>query len=506
VSDTVLLADSDADRSRRVAAACRERGLAAHRVSHGAAALEYALAEHPAAMVVQQALPLIDGPRLAEILQSNPRTASLGVLIVDDSAEDAESGPASRRVLPGASDPETIARFLSALIERRPRVAGPEAPDDTPSIEGSLAQLGLGELIELFHVNRKSGAIELRSGGGRGAERGEIHLEGGDVVQARAGEVAGEKAFFRLLRWRRGSFAFREGPVRGERGIERATRALLREAERQGKEWSRLGQALPPGHARVTLKVGRASLPNLLHPVTQEVLLVLELSDRVQDVVDRCSYPDYQVLRTLQTLARRGMVELHGEGESPERPRAGLFSPAVAARLRDWLDQGRSRDAAPVDAKVPVWASDAAALGALVERLGRLPGAARTAAGRAGVTPLLRVPLDFEVGVELLGVPTAAGFAPIWPLCAHGALAALFVHAGAVEGSVEALGPAIEAASRSPRARVFHLLLDEKQENGAAELCERLGLFDDRFVLRLPLEPPDAAEAALRELLGRLVP
>ena len=221
--------------------------------------------------------------------------------------------------------------------------------------------------------------IELREGGGRRAATGRIDLCDGDVVQARIGSVEGEKALYRLLAWRRGSFAFREQPVARERGaIERPTRALLREAQRQADEWQRIGSELPAPHARVALKVARSSLPSVLHPLTQEVLLVLELSSRVSDVLDRCSFPDYQVLRTLQTLIRRGMVELRADSAAPEPPAGGLFGPALAARLRDWLDQGRPRDAAPIDAKVVLFASEPEAARTFAALLARLPGVEQT--------------------------------------------------------------------------------------------------------------------------------
>ena len=56
-----------------------------------------------------------------------------------------------------------------------------------------------------------------------------------------------------------------------------------------------------------------------------------------------------------------------------------------------------------------------------------------------------------------------------------------------------------------PRARSFHLLLDEKGPQGIAELCKRLALFDDRNVLAVAPEPRNAGPA-LRELLTRWLP
>ena len=49
------------------------------------------------------------------------------------------------------------------------------------------------------------------------------------------------------------------------------------------------------------MKIPRSALPNVIHPLTQEVLMVLEHYTRVSEILDHCSYPDYQVLRTLHT-------------------------------------------------------------------------------------------------------------------------------------------------------------------------------------------------------------
>jgi len=505
--DTVLVADGDTERGRRVAEACRAIGIEARVVTHGAAALEIALAEKPAAMVAQVELPLIDGTRLAGILHANPHTRSMAMLFVGDgpgdgAARDTQNG----QVIPGHADPDTIAHFIQALLRKRSPEPLAAAGRDAPGVEGKLAQVALSELIELFHVNRKTGVIELRQRGGRRAATGRIALRDGDVIQAQTGSVEGEKALYRLLAWRRGSFAFREGAVDERASIERPTRALLREAQRQADE-SEIRSELPAAHARIALKVARSSLPNVLHPLTQEVLLALDLSGRVQEVLDRCSFPDYQVLRTLQTLIRRGMVELRAENARPETPAGGLFAPSLVARLRDWLEQGRSRDAAPLDAKVVLIASQPEAASALVSLFARVPGVEHTPRGETpGVWPTLRIAVDEDVAIELFEVPADARFAPIWPIAAHGALATLFVHSGGIDASVAALRAAIEEVGALPRSRCFHLLLEKTDPRAVGALSERLALFDDRSVLAVSPERPDAAAASLRELLARLLP
>jgi CheY-like chemotaxis protein len=511
VSEIVLIADADGERGRRIAAACRARGITTSTTTHGAAALEIALAESPVAMVAQVDLPLIDGPKLSEILHANPRTQSMGILFIGDASGTQPANDRAGRVVPGHADPETIAHFVEALLlKRRPPRAGRGAQPkaDPGGVEGQLSQIGLMELLELFHVNRKTGLVELRRGRGRRSEIGRVYLRDGDVVQASVGSVAGEKALYRLFAWDRGRFVFRSEEVSIEAEIDRPTRALLREGARHVKEWERLGSELPPKNARVTLRVARASLPSVLHPLTQEVLLTLELCDRVQDVLDRCSYPDYQVLRTLHTLIRRGMVELRQGAPRTEGSGGSLFSAALAARLRDWLDQGRPRSGLTPDAKVLMLASDPAAMRTLVALIERLPGAEMSALALAPAVQLVaRLPVDEEFGLELIEAPAVRRFAPIWPLAAHGAAATLFVHSGSPAHSVDALREAFNGVCRLPRARVFHLLLQDKErEERIQALCERLSLYDDRSVFALAPESAEESIPRLREIFAQLLP
>jgi CheY-like chemotaxis protein len=502
VSGIVLIADSDADRAGRIAEACEAVGMRTRVVHHGADALETALTDQPDALVAEVGLPLIDGMRLSEILHANPRTHGTGILFIGSERLEAGAGPEGR-VLPGEADPDVVARFLEALLNRRRESRGSEAEDDG-GVEGQLSQIALTELLELFHVNRKTGVVELRRGSGHRAESGRVWLVGGEVSHAASGPVTGEKALYRMFSWARGEFVFRPGPVDQKKSIERPTRALLREGRRQVEEWDRLGVELPNRNARLALRASRSSLPNALHPLTQEVLLALELTDRVQDVLDRCSYPDYQVLRTLQTLVHRGMVEVlatqaHGE-------QVAALSPGLAARVRDWLEAGRPRGGAH-DAKLLLFASEPGASRALASPMSRLPGAeAALATPGAVMAPAGRVALDEEVGIEFVEVSAAARHAPVWPLALHAALAVVFVHTGPPERSVEMLRPALEAMARRPRARMLHLLLQEKDAPvSAASLAERLGLLDDRPIVVLPLERPDEAAESIRELMRRAV-
>lgn len=518
MSALVLIADGDQKRALRIAEACRASGLECRVTSHGAAALEAALVDLPAVLVTQLDLPLIDGVKLAAILRANPRTQPTRLLFVSESAE-----AAARKDLPGGLiaapvDPDEVVRAVRALLGERdsaaPAPAKPIAGEGI--VEGDLAQIPLADLLQLFHVSRETGRFEVlrELEPGRSA-RGEIVLRGGDVIAASVDMTVGEKALYRLLAWERGRFTFHPGAVTEPATIQRPTRALLREGKRHVEESGRLAVDLPPLSAHVTLCIQRAALPNVIHPLTQEVLVVLELFTRVQDVVDHCSYPDYQVLRTLHTLIRRGMIELRrgpGPAETPDAE-AGLFAPAHVARLREWLELGMPRGTPTRDAKLLVVASDSGATRDFVRMLARLPGVAIDERFTLGsynaddLTPLGRITVDGELGIELLHTPIAPRFAPLWPLAGHGALGALFLLSGPASRAVESVRPTLEALRRLPRSRNFSLLLLEKGERVVPEeVRENLSLLDQGSLFLIPLESFEKSSLLLREMLQRVLP
>jgi CheY-like chemotaxis protein len=503
--EAVLVADSDVERGGRLARALEAQGLRTSIALHGASALEQALALQPAALVLELELPLIDGPRLADILRANPRTAQIAVLFIANAASPEADTPGDGRVLSGHADPDTIAHFVAGILDkRRAERAHDQGVESTDphAIEGTLGPLSAAELLELFHVNLKTGCLELVRG--RGRQRGAIHLREGQIVHASVGPVQGEKAFLRLLGWERGRFAFRPGPPTPETTIDRPTRALLREGVRQRSEWKRLAAELRPRGARARLRVSRASLPAVLHPLTQEVLMVLELTDRIDEVLDRCSFPDYQVLGTLSTLVRRGLVDLR-RGPAPGGVRRALTASA-AARLRDRLvASGASAEGA--DAKVLVAASSDAALHALCTLIERAGGASLApAAPLRGIAALGRLDLDDDLSIEWIASSPDPRFAPAWPLAAHGALAILLLHGGRPQDSCAALRAAQNAFLALPGVRVVHALFQEKGRPATAELCEALGVLDERSIASFSLEQPTALRPALDALLARLAP
>lgn len=507
MSRLVVVADANPDRADRIREACAVRGYATRAVTNGADALEACVAEVPEVLVTVGALALIETGKLVEILRTNPRTRRVRFVFVAD-AEHLPPGEWGAVHLPLDADPDEVGERVADLTARSSELDA-MMHESREEVEGRLSQIPLADLLQLFHLNRRSGTFELRrrTPDGR-SERGRIHLHEGDVVQAVTGPVDGEKALFRLLTWGEGSFAFRPEPISIPPRITATTRALLMEGMRQLDEWRRLRAELPSLDAHVSLRVRSGALPSVVHPLTQEVLLLLELYSQVGEVVDHSSYPDYQVLRTLQTLVQRGIVEVRAGAPVPP-PDAGLFRATQIRRVREWLG---ARGGVQRDGKLLIASASAAATRDFLRVLRGVPGLVphpRMADGipAHALAPIARLRLEDDLGIELVHVPVSDGYAPLWPLAGHDALGTMLLLEGPVAEGVAALRPLGAALRSLPRSRLLHLLLVRPGEADLAEEMRRnVELMEESTLFLLPLEGRRDPLDLLRGAFSRLLP
>jgi len=476
---TILVADAHSGRAQRLAQAIESdeqigEGRTVCVARQGVEALEIALASSPVLVVVAHGLPLVDAPRLAEIVRSNPRTHDAVFLFLGEPAEGARFEPGiGDRQLPATLRPEDLAEAVGEMLERRRRIALFDASTGRGEAgEGALEQISLADLVQLLHVGRKSGRLEVEPEDPGCMDRlGTLRVREGEVVDARVADVEGEKAFFRMLSWESGHYRFGPDGSREAARIQTPTRVLLQAGLRQLAEWNRLSTQLPPVDSQIRLIVHPGELPSGVHPLTQEVLVLLEVYDRVGDVVDHCSFPDYQVLRTLRTLEERGVIAVgRSESVGGRGARSVLFDVAQIRRLREWTRESQGRPRRLRDAKLVVSASDAAGLGDFANLIRPLPGVSLSpemesgAIGQDDLERVGRVRVDDDLGIELVHLPSRHAFAPLWATAAYGALGIVFLLGGALGDAAQRLDAMTRTVARVPRARVFHVALLGKQE------------------------------------------
>jgi len=508
----VLIADADEDRAQSLAESCRACDHSVDWARHGASALEVALERLPEVIVCPIDLPVIDAGRLCQILRSNPRTrmASFVFLVKDDLDAPLSMDPRDLTVCAPWDEPQILAH-LSAIAERNSRF-GEIRPGS--EMEGSLEQVALVDLLQLFQMNRKSGHVRVHQEGGDSPSV--ITIRAGQVIDASVpiptgGAVVGEKALYRILSWSGGRFEFVPGSVSESGRIRRPMRALLMEGMRQVDELERRLPDLPPLDARLEVRLEHEKLPDNLHPLTREVLDAIELTPTVQAVLDGCTYPDYQVLQVLADLLRRGGAAIDKSMlTSPtERPDQGLFTSSQLRRLRDQVRNNGQGSGQTL--KVAVLAARPELLREFHEAMRECPDyrshprLMREPERAAGLGPLGHIPLGDGCSLRVVGLPTTLDHAPLWPLVSYGMLGAIVLPDPVADEWLAGTAEACGLLAGSSELRAVHLLLPQGHEVSLSDVKSQLSSLDTGAVFSLPAAPNDERLPVLRNLFARLI-
>ncbi|GAB4169246.1 MAG: hypothetical protein Tsb0017_21300 [Geothermobacteraceae bacterium] len=301
----------------------------------GARALELALARPPVLILLETDLALLPAERLVQILRANPRTERVAFCFVGREGEEVD-GFARRRdqffIRP--FNPEQILGDILGYLHRIERTRQVSRQDR--EVEGALEQISLVDLLQIFSLNRKDGLLTLHCDG----QTGFISLLGGLVANARLGQMEGEKAFFRMLGWTRGSFRFDPETRESEPRISLPTDHLIMEGLRQQDELAARAEMLPKPESELVLRVPREHLPEGLRPATHEILLLLQYYRRVRDILDHSTRPDLEVLQILQVLIDKGLVEQAAGDGSGEQDREELLGLDDVIAIKEAFGEG----------------------------------------------------------------------------------------------------------------------------------------------------------------------
>lgn len=411
----ILIADADLTAVRALTRSLRQRGYQVQHAADGSKALNLAVLRHPDVILFDEKCALIDARSFAQILESNPRTDDIPV-VVTSNAQDSERHRLFREGV--LCKPFNIDEVISRIEHLCRRLeTSRELKGDAREIEGALTQLPLGDLVQILAMNRRTGKLTLT----HGPERGELQLANGRPVNARLGAVEGEKALYRLFGWRNGSFAFSPGPAPARAMIDLSMEGALLEGMRQVDERVRLLEGLPPPSQVLSLEPSAAE-PVEPHPVTAEVLRVLDRPRKLSEVLDLVASPDLEVLGAITALLQRGVVRRHEGTAAVEGP---ILAAAEVHALRGRLLRGKMSRTV-LDAKVLVCGTGPLA-GRWLQRAlpGLHPASIDGSCLRSSFGTLGRLDISDVLKIDFVMLPASEAARPLWRPFASGAVGAL---------------------------------------------------------------------------------
>jgi len=177
-------------------------------------------------------------------------------------------------------------------------------------MSGSIAEIPLPDLLQLFSASKKSGVLVIRTDN----EVGKIFIAEGRVQFAVVNEhydVAPMKSLLRILTWANGNFDM-DPPEQREFAevIQMSTEGILMEAMRQIDEIRRLGPDMPPLSA--TLLVAMPLIPPLrdLSPEELDVLQLAYNYGHVETLLNKSLAADVDTCAILVKLLKSGYLRV----------------------------------------------------------------------------------------------------------------------------------------------------------------------------------------------------
>jgi hypothetical protein len=399
-------------------------------------------------VLVDRDVPVLDVRTFLEVLRDNPRTSSTETFLMG-TGEPSRLAAIDARAQPIVKpfNAEEVAARVDDVLRKR---FGPRLE---PELSGDLAQVALFDLLQVFSANRRTGRLELdaRNAAGR------VWVEDGRIVDASFGGVTGEKALYRILGAREGSFVFYPDAAPEERRIDAHTDQLLMEGARQSDEVARLRETLPGFGALVSVSVA----PKDPSPLASAIVERLDEPRTIEELLDRVPGPDLEILGAVRELAEDGALLVF----DPEGERLRFAGPDEAIALRAGASRLR-RPGLEGPFRLPILAPTTREVARFARALARIDGfvsAARppTAAGKGALGHLGVLRLE-GTDVELIVLPLDPELRPLWGPLLEASTVALMLS--------DPDDPTIESLLSTLEVRLIHAQVGWDRPQGTREL------------------------------------
>jgi hypothetical protein len=181
------------------------------------------------------------------------------------------------------------------------------------SLQGSLSELPLPDVIQLVSVSGKTGAFDIQ--GDEAA--GKIYLRDGQIVDASVGRLRGDSAVFEMAIWSQGTFSFNPGEESDQVTIHMSNASLMMEAARRLDEWRVLSRKIPSLDL-VPYFTSREQGADQVTLSPQEWILVTRIDGEltIEKIANELKWAPFDVSKLLFGMITTGLVALGRPGEA----------------------------------------------------------------------------------------------------------------------------------------------------------------------------------------------
>lgn len=176
------------------------------------------------------------------------------------------------------------------------------------TLRGNLQSLSLTDVMQLLHINRKTGKLHVN----HGKATGTLFVLNGEVVHAETPQTSGESAAFEVLAWDKGEFEFVASQCKVAPTIQRSVQDLLMESARTADSRKHLRTIFPNLHAVPWPRQNGAKLTHGLK-LFPEDLKVVPFLDGFRDfveIIEASGQSEVGVLQACFLLKEAGRIQV----------------------------------------------------------------------------------------------------------------------------------------------------------------------------------------------------
>ena len=199
--------------------------------SDGPDALLKAVDDPPDLLVSDYRMPGMDGRQLMEKLKSRPATAGVAAILLATKSDITERLSAQDPVDDYLEKPFFLKEATHRIKKVIDKIALEKMAKSVSSdgiVRGNLSQMNVIDLVQSLEMGRKSCLLTLNND----QDRCQMYFGEGQVMHATYGQLRGDEAVFKVLRWTGGNFQIDFEGKTSEESTTLNTQGLLMEGLR----------------------------------------------------------------------------------------------------------------------------------------------------------------------------------------------------------------------------------------------------------------------------------
>lgn len=224
----------------------------------------------------------------------------------------------------------------------------PPGPDKTPrdgaspALSGKLAAISLFDLCQFLMLNRKTGTLTARGGGGTAY----LTFSEGQLCTALDDSLhEGAEVVLRAVQWKEGTFEFVQGPVSAEQRMDSSTENILLDAARRIDEMQADAKASGVGEAAGSAEQAFREKQARAASIADAFRSVVAEGDRSRT---SAGWREAAKARLLEPAVERLVLSAEGRAGLIIDGRFEEISEAISTEVSAWMEQ-----LAPVPARAP---------------------------------------------------------------------------------------------------------------------------------------------------------